>query len=281
MPQLLTAPIFTTFAAGAATSYSVGSILAYAAVSMVTSWALQALAPTPSTGGQGLTQNGLGASQPHEYVYGRVRKGGTITYMESTGDKNKFLHMILCLAGHEIDAVEAIYIDDEVVTLNASNFVTTSKWTRDGTPKIRILSQLGSDTQTVNTTLLAESNQITSDFRGQGIAYLYIRLEYDKKVFQNGIPTFTARIRGKKVYNPSTGTTAWSANSALCIRDYLTSAIGLADPLVDDVFFNAARADCVVQVPIVGGTQNRYETHGVLSAANSIGDNLNKLLAIS
>lgn len=278
MPQLLTAPIFTTFAAGAATSYSVGSILAYAAVSMVTSWALQALAPTPPTGGQGLTQNGLGASQPHEYVYGRVRKGGTITYMESTGDKNKFLHMILCLAGHEIDAVEAIYIDDEVVTLDASNFVTTSKWTRDGTPKIRILSQLGSDTQTVNTTLLAESNQITSNFRGQGIAYLYIRLEYDKKVFQNGIPTFTARIRGKKVYNPSTGTTAWSANSALCIRDYLTSAIGLADPLVDDVFFNAARADCVVQVPIVGGTQNRYETHGVLSAANSIGDNLNKLL---
>ena len=281
MPQLLTAPIFTTFAgglAGAATSYSVGSILAYAAVSMVTSWALQALAPTPSTGGQGLTQNGLGASQPHEYVYGRVRKGGTITYMESTGDKNKFLHMILCLAGHEIDAVEDIYIDDEVVTLDASNFVTTSKWTRDGTPKIRILSQLGSDTQTVNTALLAESNQITSNFRGQGIAYLYIRLEYDKKVFQNGIPTFTARIRGKKVYNPSTGTTAWSANSALCIRDYLTSAIGLADPLVDDVFFNAARADCVVQVPIVGGTQNRYETHGVLSAANSIGDNLNKLL---
>lgn len=278
MPQLLTAPIFTTFAAGVATTYSVGSILAYAAVSMVASWALQALAPTPSTGGQGLIQNGLGASQPHEYVYGRVRKGGTITYMESTGDKNKFLHMILCLAGHEIDAVEAIYIDDEVVTLDASNFVTTSKWTRDGTPKIRILSQLGSDTQTVNTTLLAESNQVTSNFRGQGIAYLYIRLEYDKKVFQNGIPTFTARIRGKKVYNPSTGTTAWSANSALCIRDYLTSAIGLADPLVDDVFFNAARADCVVQVPIVGGTQNRYETHGVLSAANSIGDNLNKLL---
>ena len=41
--------------------------------------------------------------------------------------------------------------------------------------------------------------------------------------FPNGFPEITAIIKGKKVYDPRTSTTAWSDNPALCLRDYLTS----------------------------------------------------------
>ncbi|MEI4485591.1 phage tail protein [Frigidibacter sp. MR17.14] len=93
------------------------------AVGAVTSWALSALTPKPkvaglgSAGSQGLLVNERAADAPHDYVYGRVRKGGTVTFMAVNGDDNRYLHQVICLAGHEIDAVEQIYIDDEPVAL--------------------------------------------------------------------------------------------------------------------------------------------------------------------
>jgi hypothetical protein len=69
---------------------------------------------------------------------------------------------------------------------------------------------------------------------GNNIAYLYIRMKYDQSAYPNGIPLFTAVVRGKRVFDPRSSTTAWSDNAALCIRDYLTSAYGLTDSNVDE-----------------------------------------------
>ena len=51
-------------------------------------------------------------------------------------------------------------------------------------------------------------------------------LEYDADVFPNSVPEVTAIVKGKKVYDPRTSTTAWSDNPALCLRDYITSGKG-------------------------------------------------------
>ena len=83
MPQALAIPLFTTFAAGVATTYTVGSVLWYLGTSAITSWALAKLSPTPSIGGsRGLQVNGMDGTAPHDYIYGTMRKGGTRTEIE-------------------------------------------------------------------------------------------------------------------------------------------------------------------------------------------------------
>ena len=257
----------TAFIATGLGTFLAGAV-GYFVTTVITSFALAALTKkNMGADNSGTIANTREAAAPHEYIYGRMRKGGNITYLESTGTNNSFLHMILCLAGHEIDAVEDIYINDTVVTLDGSGFVTSAPWNS----KIRIKKHLGSPTQTVDTDLLAESAQITSDFRGQGIAYLYIRLEYDRNVFTNGIPLITALIRGKKVYDPRTTTTAWSNNAALCVRDYIAADYGVNSPNDIDEAMIAAQAticDDTITLPDTT-TIAKFVCNGILSSTNT------------
>lgn len=63
-----------------------------------------------------------------ELVLGRVRKGGTYIYKASTGAHQKDLYLVIALAGHEIDAVEQIYLNDEAVTLDGSGYVMNAPY---------------------------------------------------------------------------------------------------------------------------------------------------------
>ena len=262
--------------ASATASYIVG----YLATTAISSLAMRALAPkVPSSAvSQGTTINTREPAANQEYVYGQVRKGGNIVFMESTGSSNKYLHFVLVLAGHEVEEIGSIYLNDEIVTIDGSNNVTTDRWTDNGSPLIRIIKVDGSQT-TAQSDLVAETSA-TSAFVGNGIAYLYVRLLYDQSVFSGGIPTITAVIKGRKVYDPRTDTTAWSANAALCIRDYLSSEIGLNDSYVDDTYFSAAANDCDDAIPLAGGgTEDRYQINGVVNSSSAVGQVLQDMVA--
>jgi hypothetical protein len=255
----------------------------YVAVTAVTSYALRALAPKPpelsafggDTSSRGILVNQKDAASPHDFVYGETRKGGTITYYETTGADNRYLHQVIALAGHEVAEIGDIYINDEIVTLNGSGLVTSSPWNS----KIRIKKHLGAVNQVADADLVAESNQIDSNFRGRGIAYLYVRYDYDQDVFANGIPLVTAVVKGKKVYDPRTGNTAYSNNAALCVRDYITSAYGLNDNEVDDVAFSAAANICDEDVSLSGGgAQKRYTINGTTRADINYSDVLGDMM---
>ena len=73
----------------------------------------------------------------------------------------------------------------------------------------------------------------TANHRLRGRAYVYVKLDFDENWWPNGIPNIKAVVRGKKVYDPRTGVTAWSDNWALCLRDYIVSPQGL-NAAVDD-----------------------------------------------
>jgi hypothetical protein len=49
-----------------------------------------------------------------------VRKGGTTTFIEATGTENKYLHIVVAMAGHEVEEIGDIYINDEIVTIDGS-----------------------------------------------------------------------------------------------------------------------------------------------------------------
>jgi len=260
----------TTALAGTTVAFglTVGGIVGYLAISVVTSWALQALAPKQdfgAVGSQGILVNQKNPISPHQFVYGQARVGGTITYYETTGGNNKFLHQIITLAGHETEEIGDIYINDEVVTWKASTGLVGGRWNN----KIRIRKHLGDQTSP-DADLLAESDQIDGSFVGSGISYLYVRYEFDQDVFANGIPLITAVVKGKKVYDPRTAATAYSANAALCVRDYITSAYGLQDADVDDTVFSVAANVCDEVITLAdGGTEVRYAMNGVVSGGVS------------
>lgn len=260
-----------------------GAVVGFVAVNVVTSWAMKALAPKPpelssfggDTSSRGLLVNQKDPASPHEFIYGQVRKGGIITYYETTGADNKFLHQIIVLAGHEVEEIGDIYINDEVVTLDGDGFVTSDPYNS----KIRINKHLGAANQTVDPDFLAESNQIDSNFRGRGIAYLYVRYEYDQDVFANGLPLITTVVKGKKVYDPRTGNTAYSSNAALCVRDYLASSYGLSDTEIDDTAFAAAANICDENVSLSGGgTEKKYTANGITRSDIRHGDVLQDLM---
>ena len=272
-----------TIGAAIASALSVTSVIGIAivtgltaiAISAVTSWAVSALSPKPdfssfgagggSRGGSaGTLVNVKQAASPADFVYGEVRKGGVISFYESTGTDNKFLHQVIVIAGHEIQSIDDIYVNDEIVSVDGSDFVTG-----DWKSKIRVKIHLGNQTA-ADTDLVAETSVDTS-FVGNGLAYLYVRYEYDQDVFANGLPLITVMVKGKKVYDPRNSTTAYSNNAALCIRDYITSVYGLSDSAIDDVTFSAAANECDELITLSGGgTEKRYAVNGIATSATPI-----------
>lgn len=257
------------------------AIVGYLVTTAITSWALSALTPKPDFGAgtsSGVLVNAKDAAAAQEFVYGEIRKGGVITYYESSGTDNKYLHQIIVLAGHEVNSIGDIYVNDEVATLDGSGYVTSQSWNS----KIFIRKFTGGSSQNVKSTLdgIADFDgpSLPANFRGDGIACLYVRYEYNQDAFPNGVPMITAKVQGKKVYDPRNSTTAYSNNAALCIRDFITSSYGLADDSIDDTSFSAAANECDEDVTLSGsGTENRYTINGVIRSNRNTGDVLQDL----
>ena len=133
---------------------------------------------------------------------------------------------------------------------------------------VRIKQHLGSDNQVADADLVSEVSQWTTAHRLQGIAYLYVRLKYDADSFPSGIPNISAEIKGKKILDFRNGSTAFSSNPALCLHDYLTDTrFGLAVPTdqIDTTSFTTVANICDEDITLdAGGTENRYEAHGII-----------------
>lgn len=267
-----------------ATAVTWGTIGGFLITTAVTSWALSALTPKPP----GTTEQTLGnvreAVGDFDIVYGEVRKGGTITFMETSDRigykrfKDDYLHFIIVLAGHEVEEIGDIYFDDEKVTLDSEGFAIGDRWKS----RARVKKHLGSPNQLADPDLVAETS-VDSSFRGRGIAYLYVRLDWDGKVFTTGTPNITAMVKGRKVYDPRTSTTAWTDNAALCIRDYLEQPFGvnsieLPSSLGSSDWVTAANVCDTLVAKAGGSSEKRYTLNGVVSTANTPRTNLQNML---
>ena len=176
-------------------------------------------------------------------IYGERRVGGTIVFVETSGSNNTYLYICLVLAEGEVESIGNIYIDDVLLASGSQHFsyVTVDK-------------KLGADDQ-VASTVLSEAPSWGATDKLSGIAYLGVRLTYNADVF-SGIPAITADVKGRKIYDPRTETTAWSDNPALCLRDYLTNTRygkGLPSSAIDDDTFIEAANDCDVDVQAFEG----------------------------
>ncbi len=292
--------------AGYAASAAIGGGLLGALAGFVVSTAIsqiggRAFAKQPkqeafSTEASGRTQVVRSSVESHKVVYGTAKVSGPLVFVKTVDSgvnsnhvtdtgTNLFLHMVIALAGHEVEEIGTVYANDLALTLDPAGFAADGPYTRfgpgqEGLSYLRVTKHLGSPDQEADPDLVGECG-LNSSHRLRGIAYLYVRLQYHPDVFPLGIPNFSAVVKGKKVYDPRTDTTAWSNNPALCVRDYLTadSGFGCAADEVDDTYVIAAANVCDEAVPLAaGGDQPRYTCDGVVDTAAAPLENLNALL---
>lgn len=186
-------------------------------------------------------------------IYGEQRVSGPLLYATATQD-NKFLHLVIALAGHECESIDDVLLNDTVIPsadLDGNGLVTTGTYAN----KVRIKKHLGTTSQTADADLVSEVAEWTTAHRLREIAYLYVRLEYDQDIFPTGIPAISCWTKGKKVLDTRDSVTRWTTNPALILRDYLTDAkygLGAAAGEIDDTFVNAAANVCDEMVTTAG-----------------------------
>jgi len=163
--------------------------------------------PSLSQQDQGIQFTSRKSDLPHKIVYGTRRLAGNIVFIETssdgfiktttsakafedTGKPNRYLHMVQTFAGHEVNDITEVWIEDEVVTLDSDGYATDSKYTVNGRYVFRAVKYLGTDTQTADADLqTALPTKWDSNRRLRGITYLYIQMYYDPDAFPQGIPT--------------------------------------------------------------------------------------------
>lgn len=207
----------------------------------------------------------------HQIIYGRARVSGPLVFCDTVNPGNgklDDLYMIVVLAGHECDAIEHHYFSDDEITLNEDGVATDDIYKDVAELEIH----LGLADQAASQLMLDGWPGVwTSEFRLRGRTYVAFKLTADRDAY-TGIPSYSAIVRGRKVYNPATGLWAWSKNPALCILDYLTQPFGLGVDIntgIDIASFIKAAEDCDEQVPTLSGTEHRYTCHGSFTLEKS------------
>ena len=268
---------------GPAAAYQV--LAASAAAGAVTKATMPKPPSLQGLGADDLRGRGIQFRSPtatREVVYGLVKKSGPILHLEATND-NQDLHVIIALAGHEINSVEDVFFNDQAVrTLAMSHgalYDAQAGTTPDYSANAKLAAHVGLDDQVANTTLVSDTS-FTTSHRLRGIAYLYAKLTFDEDVFATGVPNIQAVIKGKKLFDPRSDTTYWSDNPALAIRDYLTNTrygLGATAAEIDDTAFIEAANVCDETVtinpenaPVVGiNTEKRYTINGVVDTSKA------------
>ena len=267
-----------------ATQGLIGTFLISAGTQMVLSAVNKKLAPEvdlPNIGTnlqQGTMVTAKSGLAPHRVIYGKTRVGGVMVYAEATGSTNDFLHIIFTIAGHEINDITKLFLNENEVPLTQdgadsdgiARLFPSSGNQYEG--KLRFKKHLGTDAQVADADLVSEITQWTSNHRLRGIAYGYIRLNFDSDVYPNGVPNITVEVEGKKVFDPRTSGTAYSRNPALCIRDYLTNSdygLGAETAEINDTNFSAVANTCDEDVSLSSGTEDRFTMNGTFTLDKS------------
>jgi len=187
---------------------------------------------------QGILINSQSNVDPIPVIYGRRRVGGTRVFIEVSGSSNEYLHLVLVLSEGPVTAIDNVYLDDVLST--------DAKFTG----LLTVTKHLGVPGDAADAALTADVPKWTSDCKLSNCAYLYVKLKYDRNAF-SGLPTITADVRGRTLYDPRDGQTRYSNNPALVIRDYLSNAIygrGIASSAIDDTSIAAAANACDVRI---------------------------------
>jgi len=234
----------------------------------------------------------LASDAPHTVIYGEPAPvGGAVVAVLTGGEFSHLKHVVMVLAAHPCEAVTDIQIEGiSIGALDANGYssnpefiVTDSESIGGGIPGVNVqihLSPNGVDTadayMRANLDPWPASKGLWTDaHKLSGYTYIVVTLNLFVERFQGGLPTITASVKGKKVYDPRTGATIYSRNPALCLADFLRSEEGYLasnDQIDQNALIVAANAcDTAIYNPATvaadrpnyGGSVARYTCDGM------------------
>lgn len=237
------------------------------------------------------------------YIYGQCMVSGPLIYVYSNGENNKYVYLVIALAGHQVQEIGDVYLGDKLLTDavytktvhhdEVGHYETDENgtwWTVDAPAYdtteslVTVTRYLGTADQAAHQELIDVSGgDWTINHRLRGVAYIVVRLEYDSEAFPYGIPAVKAVVRGNnQIYDPRTATTGYTTNWALCIRDFLTKeyGIGCLPDEINEPQAIAAANICDQLISLAeGGSEPRYTINGCFEAGEKPLDIMKRMLS--
>lgn len=244
------------------------------------------LAPKPSTGG-GVYKTVINQADAWRVRgYGRYKLGGVRAFLRT---KQGRLYQVILVHQGRISAFRDIYIGDMKLVLDGEGRATNGSLTHGGSYYVAIQTRVGLDNSPAYQRLIDDfPTQWSAQHQINGVATIFAlfrspNIKRYNKVFPEGPNSpIRAVCDLSPVLDPRTGVTAWSRNSALCFRDYLTDGDGYRLPreLIGAESWKrfADRCDETVQRPN-GATEPRYALGGVYSLGDAPLDTMQRFLA--
>lgn len=192
---------------------------------------------------------------PVRFILGRVATGGVLVWaQEQAGDQTEgeWLHLVYVLSEGAVDAVENIYLGEEEI----GSFGEFASY------------ELIVNPTQVNAFLKANCPDWKDSQIGRGLSFVRVSLKYSAEKFPSGIPDTRFVVRGRNdIYDPRTGNTGYSANTALHMLWYLRARCGVPDDeIVFETFASAANVCDETITNADGSVSQRYRTACVIGA---------------
>ena len=278
-----TISVFGWGAAASMAAITFATTLISSGLAMLTSKGLEA-----NNGNFGTKVTTRNAQAPRQLIYGKTLTGGTIVHMQTSGTDNNRLHMIAVIAGHEVEEIEALRINGNNIVLGTNtststiggktvHTVTSSAYTNSDNDNsfgsgrlIRFSVNDGSQTAADGFLRNQLSSTIPTTHIYKDCAYVYMQMVYDPEKLAQP-PTVAYLVKGKKCYDPRSGSIAWTDNPALIIRDFIsdnTYGLKATSSEINDTsnaggFASAANTcDQTVSTDTGGGSEKRYTANG-------------------
>jgi len=269
MPEAAAAWVVEYLAVEGVAAVVVSAVVEVAVAAAISSVAQNVLGSSSGQGGttspQAMSTTLRQAAASRRLIYGTVKTGGILAY-PAQSDDGTYAWLDIYLGEGPIQGISSIlWLADELSSdAKFSGLVTVEGY-------------YGNPGQAASAALVAASGgEWTADDVGTGMAHAVVRYQFDRNAFSRGLILPAFMVQGRKVYDPRTSTTAYSANPALCLLDYIRSEFGpdggIADDLLDFDSFAAAANICdevldsidpLNVVDAVAGKVRRYTLDGV------------------
>jgi hypothetical protein len=192
---------------------------------------------------------------PIRFILGRVSTGGVLVWaQEQSGGvgNGEWVHLVYVLSEGSISKLEDIFLGEESI----------STFGADATYELVV------EPTTVNAFLKANCPDWKDSQIGRGLSFVRLSLRYNAEKYPSGIPDVRFVVRGRgDIYDPRSGSSVYTQNTALHILWYLRTRCGIPDDeIVFSTFASAANVCDETVTNADGSASPRYTASCVIGA---------------
>lgn len=220
-------------------------------------------------------------------IYGTRRRGGTRVLLHTQGSKNKDLYSVLVYCEGPIAGIREIEINDDTISNwgGSANHSIADATRLNLTSDVSFCAHFGGWSQSADEMFKNDLGELwTVDHKLTGLAYSATRYVYNSEKI-GSLPSQTAVIDGRLLYDPRTEETAFSSNAALAILDYMRDDVygeKVPDEEIDFDSFKVAADIADIAAETFDGSGETYkpiDINAVIDTNVSRLDNIKSLLA--